>query len=309
MKKFSIAIHGGAGTIRKSSMTPEKEKAYTDALNESLREGIKILEKGGTATDAVTQAVISMENSPLFNAGYGSVYTHNREHELDASIMEGKNRKAGAVAGVQKVKNPIELCRKIMQSSEHVFMIGKGAEEFAEQNGFEMVDQKYFGTQFRLDQLLKIINSDKTQLDHTEEELKKFGTVGAVALDEHGNLASATSTGGLTNKRFGRVGDTSIIGAGTYAENGVCAVSSTGWGEFFIRSVAAYEVAALIKYANLNLSQASEKVIREIIPEMGGDGGLIAIDSNGEIAMPFNTEGMYRGAANSDGLFEIGIYT
>lgn len=305
---YAIAIHGGAGTILKSAMTDEKEAAYTSVLNQALTAAENLLKKSGSAIDAVEKAVNILEDSDLFNAGLGAVFTHAGTHELDASIMDGRDRKAGAVAGVQRIKNPISLCRTIMDQSEHVFLMADGAEAFAEEHGIVLVDPSYFSTDFRKTQLLSIRDSGKTQLDHSVEDLKKFGTVGAVALDVHGNLAAATSTGGITNKRYGRIGDTPVIGAGTYAENGVCAVSSTGYGEYFLRSVAAYEVAALMKYGGLSLDEATKKVIHEMIPKMGGDGGLIAVDSHGNIATPFNTEGMYRAWAKSEQKAVIEIY-
>ncbi len=295
MKNFALAIHGGAGTILKSSMTASKEKAYTDVLNAVLEKGESVLENGGSALDAVEQAVCMMEDSELFNAGRGAVFTHDITHELDASIMDGRGRRAGAIAGVKRIKNPISLCRLVMERSEHVFLMADGAEAFARDAGMEFVDESYFSTEFRKQQLLRIRDSGSTQLDHADEDVKKFGTVGAVALDKQGNLAAATSTGGITNKRYGRIGDTPVIGSGTYAENGVCAVSSTGYGEFYLRAVAAYDVAALMKYGKLSLDAAAKKFIHEILPEMGGDGGMISIDAHGEISMPFNTEGMYRG--------------
>lgn len=308
MKKYALAIHGGAGTILKSAMTTEKEKAYTEVLSHALKCGEEILKKGGKSLDAVQESVRVMEDSPLFNAGKGSVFTHDREHELDASIMDGKERKAGAIAGVKTIRNPILLCRAILDKSDHVLLNGKGAEDFAKSVGIGSVNSEYFSTDFREKQLDAIRDSGKTQLDHSDKVLKKFGTVGAVAKDADGNLASATSTGGITNKRFGRIGDTAVIGAGTYAENGVCAISSTGWGEFFIRAVAAYDVAALMKYAKMSLEEAANQFIHKTIPDMGGDGGLIAIDSNGKISMPFNTEGMYRGASDSENKAQVWIY-
>jgi beta-aspartyl-peptidase (threonine type) len=289
-------------------MTDEKEAAYTSVLNQALTAAENLLKKSGSAIDAVEKAVNILEDSDLFNAGLGAVFTHAGTHELDASIMDGRDRKAGAVAGVQRIKNPISLCRTIMDQSEHVFLMADGAEAFAEEHGMVLVDPSYFSTDFRKTQLLSIRDSGKTQLDHSVEDLKKFGTVGAVALDVHGNLAAATSTGGITNKRYGRIGDTPVIGAGTYAENGVCAVSSTGYGEYFLRSVAAYEVAALMKYGGLSLEEATKKVIHEMIPKMGGDGGLISVDSHGNIATPFNTEGMYRAWAKSGQKAVIEIY-
>ena len=308
MSNYSLAIHGGAGTILKAKMTPEKEKAYHKVLTESLEAGQKILKKGGLAIDAVELAVAVMEDSELFNAGKGSVFTHASDHEMDASIMDGRDRNAGAVAGISRVKNPINLCRKVMDECEHVFLIGKGAEEFAKLHKLQFEEKDYFSTNFRYEQLLRIRHTHQTLLDHSDQEAKKFGTVGAVAKDEEGNLAAATSTGGLTNKRFMRVGDTSIIGSGTYAENGVCAVSSTGWGEYYIRAVAAYDVAAMMKYGKMDLNTAADKAIHDIIPKMGGDGGIIAVDSLGNIVMPFNTEGMYRGSVKSDQEVETEIY-
>ncbi len=308
MKKFSLAIHGGAGTILKSAMTAQKELAYRDTLEAAISCGQKILVSGGSALDAVEVAVMVMEDSDLFNAGLGSVFTHDRSHELDASIMDGNGRRAGAVAGISRVKNPILLCRKIMERSDHVFLVGAGAEEFAEEHGVKIVEPQYFSTDFREAQLLKIRDSGKTQLDHADAESKKYGTVGAVALDMDGNLAAATSTGGITNKRYGRVGDTAVIGSGTYAENGVCAVSSTGWGEFYLRAVAAYDVAAMMKYGKRDLAAATNELIHKTIPGLGGDGGLIAVDAAGNIAMPFNTKGMYRAKIGHDKPLEIGIY-
>jgi len=308
MKKYALAIHGGAGTILKAAMTDGKEKAYNKVLRSSLKAGERILKKGGSALEAVETSVIVMEDSELFNAGKGSVFTHAGEHEMDASIMDGKTRNAGAVAGVQGVKNPISLCKEILLHCEHVFLIGKGAEDFAKLRKLKFEEKEYFSTDYRYEQLLKIINTHETLLDHSDHELKKFGTVGAVAMDSEGNLAAATSTGGITNKRYMRVGDTAVIGAGTYAENGVCAVSSTGWGEFYLRSVAAYEVAAIMKYGGQSLDVAARKVVDEIIPKMGGDGGLIAVDGEGNIVMPFNTDGMYRGMITSSGKMETAIY-
>lgn len=308
MKKFAFAIHGGAGTVLKQAMTHEKEKAYREALSKALSIGEGILQRGGFAIDAVEKTVVEMENSALFNAGHGSVFTHDISHELDASIMDGNGRRAGAVAGIKRIKNPISLCRKIMDKCEHVFLLAEGAEAFAREEGIELVPESYFSTDFRKEQLLKIRDSLKTQLDHSDDQLKKYGTVGAVALDKAGNLAAATSTGGITNKRFSRVGDTAIIGSGTYAENGVGAISSTGWGEYFIRCVAAYEVAALMKYGKMSIKDAARKLIDETIPEMGGDGGVIGVDHAGNITMPFNTEGMYRAKVDSESDPEIYIY-
>jgi len=309
MKKYAIAIHGGAGTISKGSMTVQKEYDYKQALLEALSLGEAMLLKGHSAVDAVEAAVQCMENSELFNAGRGAVFTHEGTHELDASIMDGNGLKAGAVAGVRSIKNPIHLARQVMDHSEHVFLIGAGAEQFAASRGMKLVSADYFSTKFRREQLMRIRDSGRTQLDHSDAGDKKYGTVGAVALDVHGGLAAATSTGGVTNKRYGRVGDTPIIGAGTYAENGVCAVSATGWGEYFIRGLAAYDVAALMKYGKRTLDEASGKVIFDTIAQLGGDGGLIAVDAHGSISMPFNTEGMYRASTNHLGAAEVSIYS
>lgn len=306
---YALVIHGGAGTITRKSMSSEKEEAYRAALNAALNAGEQLLKKGGQAIDAAEAAVRVMEDSDLFNAGKGAVFTHEGTHEMDASVMDGNGRRAGAVAGVSSVKNPICLARAIMEQSEHVFLIGKGAEEYARTLNLDHVAPEYFSTDFRKTQLMKIRDTGRTQLDHTEEEdHKKYGTVGAVALDTSGNLAAATSTGGITNKRFGRVGDTPVIGSGTYAENGVCAVSSTGWGEYYLRAVAAYDIAALMKYGGRSLDEACAEVLNGHIAEMGGDGGFIAVDSAGGVAMPFNTEGMYRGFAKSTGEREIAVY-
>lgn len=317
-ENFAIVIHGGAGTILKKNMTDEQEKAYQEKLQEALDSGYAILKNGGSAIDAVEKAIVVMEDSPLFNAGKGAVYTNAATNELDASIMNGKTLNAGAVSGVRNVKNPIKLVRLVMEESEHVMLSGKGAEDFAKQYKIEMVDSAYFYNEHRLKQLNKIKDSEKIQLDHSDNddeqgditELKdsKFGTVGAVALDKHGNLAAATSTGGMTNKKFGRIGDSPIIGAGTYANNATCAVSCTGHGEFFIRNVVAYDVAALMEYRNLSLVDAANYVVNEKLVKLGGDGGLIAIDKDGNIAMPFNTKGMYRAYKKANGESKILIF-
>ncbi len=296
MTNFGLAIHGGAGTILKRHMTPQKEKAYQEALLESLRAGYQLLESGASALEAVTAAVVSMEDCPLFNAGKGSVFSAEGKHEMDASIMEGKSRQCGAVAGIQNLKNPILLAKKVLEESEHVFLIDKGAMKFAHLHQLETVEDQYFYDELRFQQWQSIKDSDSFQLDHSDQ---KFGTVGAVALDQEGNLAAATSTGGMTNKRFGRVGDSSIIGAGTYANNHTCAVSCTGSGEFFIRGVVAYDVSCLMEYKNLSLEKACEEVIQKRLKTINGDGGLIAIDRHGNISMPFNTEGMYRGCVSN----------
>lgn len=305
MKQHAIAIHGGAGTILKSSMTEVKEAAYKKALEDALLAGEKVLEAKGSALDAVEMAVRSLEDNELFNAGKGSVFTHDGKHEMDASIMDGKNLMAGAVAGIDKVKNPVSFARIVMEKTEHVFLSGAGAMELAKQLNVQQMPDDYFFTQQRFDQLNEIRNSDKMQLDHSD---KKFGTVGAVALDVHGNIAAATSTGGMTNKKFGRVGDSPMIGAGTYANNTSCAISCTGHGEFFIRAVVAYDVACLVEYKGLTLAQACEKVVNDKLVKLGGEGGLIALDKAGNISLVFNSEGMYRGYKRQGEDLYLGIY-
>ncbi len=292
MKDIILAVHGGAGTISRSSMTPDKEKAYKSALEGALKTGFLLLKDGASALDAVQAAVMSLENCPLFNAGRGSVFTHDGTHEMDAAIMEGKHLKAGAVAGVRNIKNPVLLARNVMDKSEFVLLSGKGAEDFALLNEIPSAEAEYFFDQLRYDQLLESHGTGKTQLDHTD---KKFGTVGAVAYDKHGNLAAATSTGGMTNKRFSRIGDSPIIGAGTYANNQTCAISCTGHGEFFIRSVVAYDVSCLMEYKGLSLDDACNLVVNKKLKGIGGEGGLIAVDNLGNVCLPFNSEGMYRG--------------
>lgn len=317
--KITLVIHGGAGTITRKSMTPEREQAYTAAMNQALQTGYAVLKKGGSSLDAVEAAIRVMEDSPLFNAGKGAVFTNEGKNELDAAIMDGKTRKAGAIAGVTTIRNPITVARLVMEKSEHVMMTGRGAEQFAKEKGAEIVDPSYFRTENRYQQLQRIKEQEKTQLDHSggsqgslnEEERmldKKFGTVGAVALDQSGNLAAATSTGGMTNKRYGRVGDAPIIGAGTYASNQTCAVSATGHGEYFIRSVVAYDIAALMDYKNRSVKQAADEVVMKKLVEMGGEGGVIALDNQGNFAMPFNSEGMYRGYIQADGKPHTLIY-
>lgn len=308
MNKFSIAIHGGAGTLVKGMMTPEKESEYKAALSFALNAAYSVLENGGTAIDAVEKAVNELENSHLFNAGKGSVFTANGTHEMDASIMDGENLKAGAVSLITGIKNPVTLAKAVMEKSEHVFMAGEGAMEFAKNIGFEIENADYFYDEFRYNQWQEIKGSDSFQLDHAKKKDSKFGTVGAVACDQHGNIAAATSTGGMTNKKFGRVGDTPMIGAGNYANNNTCAVSCTGSGEFFIRGVVAYDVSCLIEHKDYSLEKACDEVINERLLKIGGDGGLIAVNSKGEISMAFNTEGMYRGSKKSTGEEEIMIY-
>lgn len=308
MKNISIAIHGGAGTILKSKMSPEKEKAYKAVLKNAVESGYDLLQTGSSALEAVEAAVVVMEDSPLFNAGKGAVFTADEKQEMDASIMEGKDRMAGAVSMIKGVKNPIKLARLVMEHSGHVFLAGAGAEEFASKMNCRFEDAEYFYDELRFQQLKEVQGTDKTQLDHSEIKDEKFGTVGAVALDKDGNLAAATSTGGMTNKKFGRIGDSPMIGAGNYANNATCAVSCTGSGEFFIRGVAAYDVSCLMEFKKLSLEEACNEVIHKRILEIGGDGGLIAVDRLGNISMPFNTEGMYRAARNSKGIDLLSIY-
>ncbi len=306
---YAIAIHGGAGTLLKGMMTPEKEKAYKQALEKALDKGYGVLSAGGTATDAVMQSVIELENSPLFNAGKGSVFTADGTHEMDAAIMEGSALNAGAVSLISGIKNPVVLARDVMDKSDHVFLAGEGAMNFARSLNYKLKDESYFFDQFRYDQWQELKGTDAFQLDHSTKKDSKFGTVGAVACDIHGNLAAATSTGGMTNKRFGRIGDSPILGAGNYANNKTCAVSCTGSGEFFIRGVAAYDVSCLMEYKGLSLEEAAGEVIQKRLLEIGGDGGLIAVDVHGNIAMPFNTEGMYRASKTSMGSKTVQIYS
>ncbi len=308
MKTFSIAIHGGAGTLVKGMMTPELEANYKLALKTALETGYKLLENGKTAVDAVEEAVKVLEDSPLFNAGKGSVFTAKESHEMDACIMEGKTLNAGAVSLVSGIKNPIRLSRDVMEKSEHVFLAGEGAMEFANELGYKLEDDDYFYDEFRHKQWLEIKDTDSFQLDHSTKKDSKFGTVGAVACDQNGNIAAATSTGGMTNKKWGRVGDSPMVGAGNYANNKTCAISCTGSGEFFIKGVVAYDVACLMEHKGMGLKDASNEVINKRILEIGGDGGLIAVDSKGNIAMPFNTEGMYRASKSSTGKEEVSIY-
>ena len=279
--KYGIAIHGGAGTITPQSMTAEKEAAYKKCLREAVEAGTVILVKGGSSLDAVTAAVVSLENCPLFNAGKGSVFTYDERHEMDASIMKGDTLEGGGVACVQQIRNPILAARAVMEKSEHVLLFGAGAETFAKSQNLSFADDKYFYDEFRHEQWEKANKEGRIQLDHSDE--KKFGTVGAVALDKFNNLAAATSTGGMTNKRYNRVGDTPILGSGTYANNKTCAISCTGHGEFFMRAVVAYDVSCLMEYAGLTLEEACKKVVNDKLVKIGGEGGLIAIDNKGNI--------------------------
>ena len=307
-KPFSIAIHGGAGTIHKSQMSDEKEAAYRAALSLALNKGHDSLAEGNSALDAVEIAVSSLEDSPLFNAGKGAVFTNEGKHEMDASIMEGKSLSAGAVAGVEGIKNPIQLARKIMEASDHVFLAGNGALEFAKEQGFSLMSDEYFYDELRYQQWQEALKNDVVQLDHSPLKEDKFGTVGAVAFDQSGSVAAATSTGGMTNKKFGRVGDSPMIGAGNYANNNTCAVSCTGSGEFFIRGVVAYDVSCLMEYKGLSLSEACKEVVHKRLLKIGGDGGLIAVDNTGALCLDFNTDGMYRGWKKSSGEELIEIY-
>ena len=312
MHNYALAIHGGAGTILQSTMTPEKELAYKNGLQDAIEAGESILKSGGSAFDAVESAIIQLENNPLFNAGKGAVFTNTGTHEMDASIMNGKDLMAGAIAGVQGVKNPISLARAVMEKSEHVLLTGNGAMDFAKKVNAPFENEEYFFVQLRYDQLQQAKQSNSMILDHTEDKIehgeKKFGTVGCVALDLQGNLAAGTSTGGMTNKKFGRVGDSSIIGAGTYANNNTCAISCTGHGELFIRSVVAYDISCLMEYKNLSLKEACDIVVMDKLVKIGGEGGLIALDAKGNIVLPFNSDGMYRASKKQNEDIFIGIY-
>ncbi|MDT7687935.1 MAG: L-asparaginase / beta-aspartyl-peptidase [Acidobacteriota bacterium] len=315
LKPFGFVIHGGAGTIERSRMTPEREKAYREKLSEALLAGFDVLKKSGGCLDAVVAAITLLEDSPLFNAGKGAVFTSEGTNELDSSIMDGRTLKAGAVAGLKRVKNPILLARLVMEQSPHVMMTGEGAETFATQKGVELVDPKYFYTEERWQQLQRTKEAEKSpppKRSKLEREMRsfnehKFGTVGAVALDRAGNLGAGTSTGGMTNKRFGRVGDSPIIGAGTYADNETCAVSCTGDGEYFIRSVVAHDISSMMRYAGKSVERAAADAL-EKVGKIGGTGGLIALDRQGNFAMPFSTSGMYRGWIGADGQPHVLIY-
>ena len=329
MNRIALAIHGGAGTILRSAMTSEREAEYRGGLETALKAGFEVLSKGGAALDCVEATVSSLEDFHLFNAGRGSVFTHEGKNEMDASIMDGQTLKAGAVASVRNVKNPIRLARLVMERTEHVFLAGAGANQFALEMGVEMADDAYFFTEHRYEQFLKARAAGVVEMDHTSDEIdliedsnehvgmpdpaasiheqKPLGTVGAVACDAHGNLAAGTSTGGMTNKRFGRVGDTPVIGAGTYADNATGAVSCTGHGEYFMLGVTAYDVAARMKYNGLSVVEAAREAIAHL-GEIGGEGGLIAVDAIGNVTMPFNSEGMYRGFIDAKTGPQIYIY-
>jgi beta-aspartyl-peptidase (threonine type) len=322
MKPYGLVLHGGAGVIRRENMSPELEAEYRAKLGEALRAGYAVLEKGGAALDAVTIAINILEDSPLFNAGKGAVFNADGICELDASIMDGSNRAAGAVAGVHHIRNPINLARDVMAKSKHVMMVGDGAEKFAQSLGYEMVSNEYFHTDFRRKQLERAKATEKGDRtaalpldltspgvfrdDHFARE-QKYGTVGCAALDKNGNLAAGTSTGGMTNKKFGRVGDAPIIGAGTYASNATCAVSATGWGEFFIRTAVAYDISAQMEYKGAPLREAAKATLAKVAA-LGGDGGVVCLDAKGNIALEFNSEGMYRAAKISGQPEIIAIY-
>lgn len=314
MSTFSLAIHGGAGTILKEDMSDELELAYLEALRQALEGGYAVLEEGGTAVNAVKAAVVILEDNILFNAGKGSVFTKKGLQEMDAAIMDGHSLEAGAVAAVRNVRNPIVLATEVMRNSNHVFLSGKGANDFAIKQGVKLEPDEYFFSQFRYDQWKAIRDSDNYSLDHTHQQLeemmrdKKFGTVGAVACDKDGNIAAATSTGGMTNKKFGRIGDSPLVGCGTYANNNTCAISCTGHGEMFIRSVAAYDVSCLMEYKHFSLQEAMEKVVKDKLVRMGGEGGMIGVDASGNYAMVLNSAGMYRAAQSSRGEQIVAIY-
>lgn len=314
---FAIIIHGGAGTILKKNMTDEKEAEYKAKLEEAIRTGHEILKNGGTSQEAVIKTIQVMEESPLFNAGKGAVFTNAGTNELDASFMDGKTLNAGAVAGVKDVKSPIELAVKVMTDSEHVMLSGEGASTFAKEKGLEIVDPSYFYTENRFKSLERIREREKTELDHDDKKAafydadikdSKFGTVGCVALDKKGNIAAGTSTGGMTNKRWGRIGDAPIIGSGTYANNKTCGVSSTGWGEYFIRSQVAYDISAQMEYQNKSLKEATTDVIQNKLTKLGGTGGVVALDKNGNMSFEFNTAGMYRASMDDKGNLTVKIY-
>ena len=314
MAKYTLVLHGGAGTILKEDMTPELESAYLKGLEDALAAGYAVLDEGGTAVNAVKATVVVLEDNMLFNAGRGSVFTKKGLQEMDAAIMEGATLNAGAVAGVRNVRNPIELAMEVMRNSNHVFLSGKGANDFAIRQGIKLEPDEFFFSQFRYDQWKAIRDSDNYSLDHTHQKVeelmrdKKFGTVGAVACDAAGDIAAATSTGGMTNKKYGRIGDSPLIGAGTYANNTTCAISATGHGEPFIRGVAAYDVSCLMEYKGLTLQQAMHTVVHEKLIKLEGEGGLIGVDALGNGAMIFNSAGMYRGMKSSDGTHEVAIY-
>ena len=309
MAAYTLVIHGGAGTIRKKNMTSELENAYLQGLNDALAAGFLLLENGGAALDAVRAAVVSLEDNILFNAGKGSVFAKDGSQEMDASIMDGKTLMAGAVSAVRNIRNPVELAYTIMTKSNHVMLNGQGAFEFAKLHGIKTEPDEYFFSQLRHEQWKQMQDSGEAVLDHNViVKEKKFGTVGAVACDAHGNIAAATSTGGMTNKQFGRIGDSPIIGAGTYANNKTCAISCTGYGEPFIRAVTAYDVSCLMEYKGLSLKEAMHIVVHDKLLKLDGEGGMIGVDAKGNAAMIFNSDGMYRGVRSNEGINEVAIY-
>jgi beta-aspartyl-peptidase (threonine type) len=309
MNIYTIAIHGGAGTILRKDLTAEKELNYRNGLREALLAGYAVLDKGGSAMDAVIAATISLEDNILFNAGKGSVYAKDGSQEMDASIMDGKTLMAGAVCAVKNVRNPVELAHAVMKKSPHVMLIGNGANDFADLHKIRTEPDEYFHSSFRREQWKQMQGSDEAVLDHNVKvENKPIGTVGAVACDSSGNIAAATSTGGMTNKQWGRVGDSAIIGAGTYANNQTCAISCTGHGEMFIRAVAAYDVSCLMEYKGLSLEKAMRIVVNEKLVKIDGEGGMVGVDAKGNASMVFNSEGMYRGMKSSNGKEEVAIY-
>lgn len=311
-ENFGIVVHGGAGTILKKNLSDSLENAYREKMEEAIKVGHAILKNGGDAMKAVTATINVLEDSPLFNAGKGAVFTHEETNELDASVMDGATLNAGAVAGVTHIKNPIDLAVEVMDNSDHVLLAGKGAEDFAESRGIPLVDPSYFYTERRFNSLQRIKqrNAENISANFNDPFIKdsKFGTVGCAALDKNGNLAAGTSTGGMTNKRWNRIGDAPIIGAGTYANNATCAVSSTGWGEYFIRAMVAHDISAMMEYKGVSLQEAAREVIQEKVPALGGDGGIVAIDKDGNVAMEFNTAGMYRAHMNANGELIVKIY-
>lgn len=309
MPGYVLVIHGGAGTIAKNNIKPEQEKAYLEGLESALIAGYVLLEKGGSALDAVLAATVSLEDNILFNAGRGSVFAKDGSQEMDASIMDGKTLLAGAVSAVRNIRNPVKLAHAVMTRTEHVMLMGKGANDFAAGMGIKTEPDEYFFSPFRYEQWKQVQESGKAMLDHNVAvKNKKFGTVGAVACDAQGNIAAATSTGGMTNKQWGRVGDSAIIGAGTYANNKTCAISATGHGEMFIRAVAAYDVSCLMEYKGLSLEEAMQVVVNDKLVKINGEGGMVGVDVQGNAAMIFNSEGMYRGLKSSSGKKEIAIY-
>ena len=307
---FGIVIHGGAGTMEKEHYTTEQINVYENKLREALNKGYSILDSGGSALDAVEQTIIILENSPLFNAGKGAVFTSNGLNELDASIMDGSNFNAGAVAGITTIKNPIKLARAVMEKSKHVMLVGKGAEQFAAEQNIEIVDPLYFRTERRWKSLqrIKLNEQNKEKSSFNNNSTYKFGTVGCAVLDKYGNLVAGTSTGGMTNKKYGRVGDVPIVGAGNYANNNTCALSATGHGEFFIRNVVAHDISALMEYKGLSLNEASNEVVMKKLVQQKGSGGVVGIDKSGNITMTFNTKGMFRGFKTKGGKSTIKIF-